>query len=137
MQIPHDFPDDAPLPDGGPRCGSVFEGRRCVRRAGHEAGTGKSPRHHIAADQSRWTVGRKSGLARRLEKCGALYGEYRCDRWPHAGPHGAPARAPQGSPPRGERVQWIGNGSAARQYAPDAGGGSRSGGARQARLLRR
>lgn len=119
--LPFDFPNDAPLPDGRPRCESAHAGRRCKRQRGHEQGKARSPRHHIAADGSRWTVGRKSGLAQPVHKCDAVYDVYRCDRWPHIGYHGAQLRTEVGDVTRSERIEWVGTGvdAAARAVAED------------------
>lgn len=118
--LPRDFPKYVPPTGGQPRCRSVYEGKRCRRAKGHEEGLGKNPRHHIAVDETRWTVGRKSGVIQQLNKCGATYGEHRCDRWPHHGPHGATVDHPPGKLPRRERIEWIGNGAGARRYAPES-----------------
>lgn len=127
-QVPSELANDALRPDGRPRCESVFEGQRCTRLAGHEEGTGKSPNRHIAADQMmRWTVSRKTGLAQKVNKCGATYqDEHRCDRWPHSGPHGATLHHPEGKIPRTERRQWTGSGKDARSYTPEVDDGYRT-----------
>jgi hypothetical protein len=118
--LPFDFPNDAPLPDGRPRCEADHAGRRCGRQRGHEHSKVRSPRHHIAADGSRWTVGRKSGLAQPVHKCDAVYDVYRCDRWPHIGYHGAQLRSETGDVTRSERIEWIGTGvGAAARVRPD------------------
>lgn len=111
MQIPHDFPNDAPLPDLRPRCESIFDGKRCVRLKGHEQGSGKNPRHHIGADQSRWAVGAQSGRVQRVGKCSATFEHYRCDRWPHVGYHGVTVRFPEGSGSSSARLEWTGSGA--------------------------
>lgn len=111
--LPFDVSNDAPLPDGRPRCESVYAGNRCKRQRGHEHSRARSPRHHIAPDGSRWTVGRKSGVAQPVPKCDAVYGAYRCDRWPHVGYHGAQLRSETGDVTRSERIEWIGTGAGA------------------------
>lgn len=115
--LPHDLPNDAPLPDDKPRCASVFDGKRCIRVSGHEQGAKKTSRHHVGADRSRWIVGRGGGEPQKLSKCGSRYGDYRCDQWPHHGPHTATVDSPEGM---SERLQWTGSKSSARRYVPQA-----------------
>lgn len=135
-QIPPDFPNDAPLPDGRARCESEFEGKRCKRLLGHEETLKRHCRHHIGADETRWTVGPKSGVAEQVSKCKAMYqGTYRCDRWPHQGAHGAMVEYPEGKIPRRERVEWTGNGKDARRYTREVDDGYRTEGEYQAMHL--
>lgn len=76
-----------------------------------------NPRHHIAADESRWVVGPRSGIVQVVNKCGARFGHYRCDRWPHHGYHGTNAHSPEETAPSvaARRIEWTGTGANARE----------------------
>lgn len=113
-RIPLDFPNDAPLPSGKPRCAAEFGGKRCKRPLGHEHGWRHNPRHHIAADETRWSVGPNSGETHVVNKCTARFGEYQCDRWPHVGYHGAQV-SPDPALAHLRRIEWIGNGASAEE----------------------
>lgn len=131
-RIPLDFPNDAPLPSGKPRCVAVYRGKRCKRPLGHEHGLRRNPRHHIAADETRWTVGPNSGVAHVVEKCPARFGDYQCDRWPHVGYHGARASSDPALAHL-RRIEWTGNGMSAEERVYEEDGatvGQRVGGRR-------
>lgn len=134
-KLPPDYPNDAPRPDGRPRCADEYDGKRCTRLLGHEDTLKKYCRHHTAADHTRWTVGRRSGLPSPVAKCAATYqGEHRCDRWEHGGYgyHHANAHYPEGKIPRQERIEWTGTGVEARRRVREADDGYRTEGEHQA-----
>lgn len=136
--IPTNLPNDAPRPDGRPRCTAEYEGKRCTRLLDHESTLKKYCRHHTAADATRWTVGPKTGAPAPIAKCAATYqDEHRCTRWEHGnyGYHSATAHYPEGKKPRQERIEWNGTGAKARRRVPEVDDGYRTEGEYQAMRL--
>ena len=131
--IPTDLPDEAPRPDGRPRCESEFDGKRCGRLLGHEDRMKRESHHHVAPDGTRWTIGAKSGMPQVVPMCTATYqGMYTCKRWRHGGDHVAIAQYPPGKIPRSERIEWSGDGDKARRRIPEYDDGYRTEGEYQA-----